>query len=518
MIPFNPDQGGLGPLNNAAAVAQTAAAFAAWEAIPSATATHRNAGQLPVDVDETNFEPFLNPTAPDGLSAIVYDEDGAIFELLFGPDSGVLGFAGPEWINGTTGDIIEGVSFLNGGALLGPDAFPVAEFLSVQVHEYGHYQNLAHTVVNGQVAGFGDHRGPSPNNTFAPPPGGFANRIETMYPFLFINGGQATPHPDDVAIFSTLYPEPTFAATTGTITGDIVAPNNTSPVTGVNVIARNIANPYDDAVSAISSDFTDNFTAGAPFVGVYTLRGLTPGASYAVYVDAILQGGFSTPPRNPLPGPEEFYNGPLESNDGTTDAPNVFTPVVAVAGIPVGGIDIIFNGLQPGPIPAGDDTTTEIFPPFPIKLCGQSFDSVFVNSNGNLTFGAGSTDFTETIAEHLTGPTRIAGVWDDLNPGARPGSVSYSQTSSSITIRFDKVPEFPATGENTFSFTLYRGLRRVPSRRRRPRRRRQQLFHHRLRRPQCPGRPGRLQLRRAYHFRLRAGAQPLPPGMDHRRP
>ena len=455
MIPFNPDQGGLGPMTNAEAVAQSTAAFKAWADIPSATATHVNAGSLSIDVDETNFEPFLEPTAPDGLSAIVYDEDGAIFNLLFGPGSGVLGFAGPEWINETTGAIVEGVSFMNGGSLVGPGAFPVAEFLSVQVHEYGHYQNLAHTIVNGQIVAGPDSRGPSPNNTFPPPPT-FQNRIETMYPFLFINGGQATPHADDIAIFSSLYPEPTFAATTGTITGSILGPNGTTPLTGVNVIARNIANPYDDAVSAISSDFTDNFASGSPFVGVYTLRGLTPGASYAIYVDAIIPGlgGFSTPPRA-LPGPEEFYNGPLESSNGTTDMPNVFTPVVGVAAVTIPDIDIIFNATPPGPIPAGDDTSTELFLKFPFKFCGETFDSVFVNSNGNLTFGAADPGgFLESPTAHLTGPPRVAGLWDDLNAAAG-GSVSYSETSRSITISFTDVPEFVNTGANTFAFTLF---------------------------------------------------------------
>ena len=454
-IPFNPDQGGLGPLTHAQAVAQTTAAFQAWADVPSAVATHTNAGELSVDVDETNFLPFFQPAAPDGLSAIVYDEDGAIFNLLFGPDSGILGFASPEWLNVATGEIVEGVAFMNGGALLGMDAFPVADFLAVQVHEFGHYQNLAHTVVNGQAAGFGDSTGPTPNNTFARP--SFLGRIETMYPFLFVGGGQETPHKDDIAFFSYLYPEPSFAGTTGTIAGRIIAPNNTSRVTGVNVIARNVASPFDDAVSAISGDFAGDASSTAPFAGEYTLRGLTPGAQYAVFVDEILAGGFSTEPRVPLPGPEEFYNGPSESNDASIDDPAAFTPVSAAAGATAGGIDIVFNRLVPGPIQLTDDGAVEIFADFPIRFCGKTYESLIVNGNGSLTFGAASPDFSETAAEFLQGPPRIAGLWDDLNPEAG-GVVSFEQTAHSITVHFTGVPEYPNVGANTFTMAVKRGL------------------------------------------------------------
>lgn len=456
-IVWNPDQGTLGALTKAQADAFVGNSFTAWQNVASATIGYVQGANLPVDVDETNFVPFFDAPAPDGLSAIVYDDSGAIFELLFGPGSGVLGFAGPEFGDPATCTITEGLAFLNGPEF---DPADPGTGLSIMVHEFGHFSNLAHSQTNGGIllgiaVGTPETSGPAPFNTFgAPTVQDFINQglIETMYPFLFGSQfGVETPGRDDVTSISRLYPEVGYLATTAAVAGSIFSPNGTTRLSGVNVIARNVANPFLDTVSALSGDFTDDTDpAVSPVVGTYRFTGLTPGAQYAVYVDEILDGGFSTPPRD-LPGPEEFASGATESN---SDAPGTFNAVMAAAGGSANGVNVIFNVPQPGqPLAVGDDGFVELFPDFPIDFCGQRFTSLFANANGSVTFGRGDGAFSESTLAHLNGPPRIAGLWDDLNASAG-GTVVFDETANSFTVRWQGVPEFPATGANTFSITL----------------------------------------------------------------
>jgi len=134
---------------------------------------------------------------------------------------------------------------------------------------------------------------------------------------------------------------------------------------------------------------------------------------------------------------------------------------VAAAGAPVSGVDVIFNALAPGDqIPLGDDDFEELFLPFTFSICGEDYNSVFVNSNGSLTFGAGSTDFSESVVEMLGGPPRIAGLWDDLAPN-NGGTIVFDQTGNEFWVTYTDVPEFINTGANSFEIKLHRSSNKI---------------------------------------------------------
>lgn len=100
-----------------------------------------------------------------------------------------------------------------------------------------------------------------------------------------------------------------------------------------------------------------------------------------------------------------------------------------------------------------DDSFVEVSIGFNFIFFGVSYDSVFVNSNGSLSFSDGDSDWSESAGEFLNGVPRIA-VWDDWNP-AVSGTIETETGSDWFTISFSDVPQFGNSDSNTFSFTLF---------------------------------------------------------------
>jgi uncharacterized membrane protein len=224
-------------------------------------------------------------------------------------------------------------------------------FAGVATHEMGHALNLAHTQANGAALGSTLSDPAQPNGCDAPwthwPD---ETQSETMYPYITPEPGNTgefmatVEQLDDTAALSDIYPAPGWPANKGTIRGQILDSSG-NPVTGINVIARNIADPFGDCTSYISGQVSKG-NAGPD--GSFVMNGLTPGASYVLYTDQLMIGAFSVPTPFVLPGPEEYFNGPLESGNGSTDDRCAWTPVAATAGSPV-TLDITFNRVAGAP-------------------------------------------------------------------------------------------------------------------------------------------------------------------------
>ena len=358
-VPITPDTGALGILDANTALSNLLTAAAAWENIPSSSITLPDAGpensitgpEGPGDFAVSNFMDFIqrcNPSLP-GMNPMIFDNEdtnsngnGDIFDAL-GLSSSVLGFAGPDCL--LAPEILEGFGLFNGPAVGSDD--PTGEnFRGVMTHELGHFLNLAHSVVNGQALFFGGSDSMFPDGTPLLPQ---IADLETMYIVCDPSPGStcqamATPHQDDIAILSTLYPEPSMPLSSfGTITGTLTDAPST-PRTGGQIIARNFLNPYQDAVSAISGDFLLEDTPGKE-PGKYELNMLTPGQAYTLEVRDTVNGSFdtpvfvdpggtATPSLGPLPGPEEFYSGPTESHSLSFDDPTAAPFLIPVS---VGG-------------------------------------------------------------------------------------------------------------------------------------------------------------------------------------
>jgi len=277
----------------------------------------------------------------DNISPIIFDEDGCLIDSLGFP-SGIIGFASIEVIDPANNFIIESFQLYNGDFIDGDenDAGEItqAQMQAVIIHEMGHAMNLDHTQINGHYF-IGDTDDPGFVEYGAPPSG--VEVVNLMFPFSLGSGNDASvPNIDDLAIAEGLYGHAT--APDDSIAGTVFDTDGVTEIQGVNVIARDVSDPFFGAVSNISGSLAGSIAAD----GNYNLSGLR-GINYTIEIVNVnpdfTEGSSVGPLDPPLSFPvEEFYNGANESENPLTDIPSEFTqvPVNSIGINPILNLDI----------------------------------------------------------------------------------------------------------------------------------------------------------------------------------
>jgi hypothetical protein len=262
-VTLNYDLGTLGSRSKAAADTLVTNSVSLWTNVPTATVSLARGADLSVDVNATNYLPFLNNSSfSDGINPVIYDTDGLIVDALFGLNAknSVLGFAGSAWSNnGSICQYVEGRAVISGFLAISDTTMGV-----VFAHEIGHLIGMDHTQLDSA-------QGLSSGN------------YPLMYPIAFRN--VLSLHDDDAAAVSALYPDATVAANYGTLTGTFTTAGGTR-IQGANIYAQGAAGVFSNV-----SDYLSQNTGAFRLLlkpGTYALR--------AQAIDTDFTGGSSVGP------------------------------------------------------------------------------------------------------------------------------------------------------------------------------------------------------------------------------
>ncbi|MBS1855167.1 MAG: hypothetical protein JST11_07365 [Acidobacteria bacterium] len=107
----------------------------------------------------------------------------------------------------------------------------------------------------------------------------------------------------------------------------------------------------------------------------------------------------------------------------------------------------------------GDDDARQVTLPFAFPFFGASYNTVWINSDGNLTFTAPEYASSARLTGRVTGgPPRIAPLFDDLDPSQTAGGVRAYSGASAFVVSWVAVPEWTLYGigqAQTFQVALY---------------------------------------------------------------
>lgn len=381
-------------LSNAQADKITAYALKQWSDVPTSTwkavtdpKKFKKFSQVPsigVDVVDGATAMKVYGQYNEGGMYVIYDQHGAVIEEVFGaPKDQVLGIAFAEIAEDRDGDgypetIVKATAVMNGWVVnhepqdpeqpwMPPPDLDGKRIAGVFTHEFGHAINLSHSQVNGQLAYFSEpyyydlypgvpgcvkpvhswHNGDPTANKIDP------KYIETMFPFINPatvdekgrNPGlemSSIDRADDIAAISDLYPTAAYLKTRGSIAGTLYLKDGRTPYGGINVIARNIADPLGDAISAMTGDKTQGKIGPD---GRFRINNLKPGQKYQLYIEEIVAGGYPTTP-TALVSEAEYWNTNEQAN-AANDKACTNSAITAEAGV-TKTANFYFNGYKDG--------------------------------------------------------------------------------------------------------------------------------------------------------------------------
>jgi hypothetical protein len=131
----------------------------------------------------------------------------------------------------------------------------------------------------------------------------------------------------------------------------------------------------------------------------------------------------------------------------------LFTPNTG-GGYDVSRIGYRFRESFGTAITMADDDMRDTALPFTFSYFGKSYDRVFINSDGNLTFTQGDVATSDrSVSRLLTGSPRIAPFFADLDPSAG-GSMLTNSDGAALTVTWCAVPAYDSPATATVQVSL----------------------------------------------------------------